>query len=282
MSEDLDGVMRRIAKLLAIANDARANPGEAAAAASMAEKVMRKYQIDHADVVVRNLRSAKPDLSQFFVFANMKRDDPKRPAQRNVPAWGQMLAASIGRLNDCAVKHGMAVDKHGKLSAALAFQGHTPDATLCCWIFDFVVGQLIKGSQNYYNDRRAARVGKDEGYYKTIIKADKKAANDYRLGFVTAVCNELARKYEQKTWGLKSNAQALMVISTKLDVVKERFGETKTREWEPDDTLDPRAWMKGLRDGNAVDLNVAGIEGGIDPGSPHGDQHVEFRYKLGR
>jgi hypothetical protein len=39
---DLESVMRRVRKLLAIAEDHRADPAEAAAAAGMAERIMRE------------------------------------------------------------------------------------------------------------------------------------------------------------------------------------------------------------------------------------------------
>ena len=56
--ENLEGVMRRIQKLLAIANDGRGDPNEAASAAAMAEKMMRKYQLDNADIVAAVLMHA--------------------------------------------------------------------------------------------------------------------------------------------------------------------------------------------------------------------------------
>lgn len=48
---ELDAVIRRVQKLLAIAQDDRANEHEAAAAAAQAEKLMRKFQIDHTDFI---------------------------------------------------------------------------------------------------------------------------------------------------------------------------------------------------------------------------------------
>ena len=60
--EDKDSILRRIQKLLAIAGDDRADPNEAAAAAGMAEKVMRKYQIDHAELIMNGLKQGH-DLS---------------------------------------------------------------------------------------------------------------------------------------------------------------------------------------------------------------------------
>ncbi|HOW46139.1 MAG TPA: DUF2786 domain-containing protein [Rubrivivax sp.] len=56
--DNLEAVMRRIKKLLAFAEDSRGNPTECAAAARMAESIMRKHQIEHADVITKELQGA--------------------------------------------------------------------------------------------------------------------------------------------------------------------------------------------------------------------------------
>lgn len=137
---ELEGVMRRIQKLLAIAGDDRANPAEAAAAASMAEKVMRKYQLDHADIIASELRSKAPDVGDSAVFANMKRDDPKRPSLTKTPAWGQMLSVAIAQLYDCHVMNGVAKKQIRAIRRSDDFHGLSPgrsglrlDIRLHCW-----------------------------------------------------------------------------------------------------------------------------------------------------
>ena len=59
---ELASVMRRVRKLMALANDGRGDVNEMAAAAEMAAKIMAKYRLDYADVLAAELRSGA-DLS---------------------------------------------------------------------------------------------------------------------------------------------------------------------------------------------------------------------------
>lgn len=72
--ENLEGVLRRIQKLLAIANDSRANPEEAAAAASMAHKIMQKYQIDHTEVIMAEINRGDSMSKQHFTVISHSPD----------------------------------------------------------------------------------------------------------------------------------------------------------------------------------------------------------------
>lgn len=264
---ELEAVLRRVQKLLAIAGDDRANPAEAAAAASMAEKVMRKYQLDHADVIAKELRGKTADLLEGYVFANMKRDDPARPPLKTTPAWGQILAASIARLHDCDVRHGFAENKHGKIEAALAFLGYGPDVKLCAWTFDYIVGELIKGVNHLQHQRKTARLYTDEGYHKTVLSADKRAAYDFRQGFVTIVAIRINRLHIEKMEEARRSAhsgRALVLASTKLAAIKETYGEPAPRREEdttPKDNTDVASWHAGASAGRSVDVRRNGIEG---------------------
>jgi len=81
--------MRRVKKLLAIAEDGRADPNEASAAAGMAERIMRKYQIEHADVIELELRRGGAEsLASVDCGTSM---DP-RAAAKHASGWAGMLA----------------------------------------------------------------------------------------------------------------------------------------------------------------------------------------------
>lgn len=244
---DLDAVMRRIAKLLAIANDERANPGEAAAAAAMAEKAMRKYQLDHADVIERELRSKKPDLFDMAVFANMKRDDPKRPPLRKNPAWGQILAVAIAQLNDCHVMQGLALNKFKRLDSALIFMGYRPDVQVCSWTFDYVVTACIAGVKRFNDERKRLGI------------PDKVATANYRQGFIFAVVEALQNMKLSKDREQASSSRALVLVSTKLKVIEEQYGTPNYVQRKSGARYDDEAMERGRREGRQVNVNARGI-----------------------
>jgi hypothetical protein len=84
--------------LLAIASDDRADPNEAAAAAGMAEKVMRKYQIDHAELIMNGLKQGH-DLSTEDVVATAKTNGTK---VKQVPAWAGWIAVAVSKFTECS------------------------------------------------------------------------------------------------------------------------------------------------------------------------------------
>ena len=107
--ENKESILRRIQKLLAIASDDRADPNEAAAAAGMAEKVMRKYQIDHAELIMTSLKQGH-DLGTEDVIASAKTNGTK---VLKVPAWAGWIAVAVSRSSGAfvaGVQDGRAVD----------------------------------------------------------------------------------------------------------------------------------------------------------------------------
>jgi len=249
-NNELDDVMRRVQKLLAIANDARANPAEASAAAKMAEKVMRKYQIDHADLIEKELRSKTADLADAVVFANMKRDDPKRPPLKQTPAWGQMLAVAIAQLHDCQVRQTIAADKFGNLASGLRFMGYGPDVKMCVFTFDYIVGTLILGTKQFNAAKKA------EGM------SSKVASESYRSGFTSAVIsavNDLRDEKLSELAALANTSRALVLVDTKKKVIEDYFGGVKYVTKKSQAKTDYSAFSQGIREGRKVDVNRRGL-----------------------
>jgi hypothetical protein len=117
--DNKEAVLRRIQKLLAIAADDRANPNEAASAAGMAEKIMRKYQIEQSEVIMTSLK-AGDDLGMSESVASAKTNGTK---VKIVPPWAGMLSVAVGRFNDCGVRIG----RNAAGDACVRFYGFTAD-----------------------------------------------------------------------------------------------------------------------------------------------------------
>lgn len=261
-NQDLDDVMRRVQKLLAIANDTRANPAEAAAAAKMAEKVMRKYQIDHADLIEKELRNSTVDLADALVFANMKRDDPKRPPLKKTPPWGQMLAVAIAQLHDCQVRQAWGQDRNGNPAAALRFMGYGPDVKMCVFTFDYIVGVLIVEVKHFNAAKKA------EGL------SSKVASESYRQGFTTAVIaaiNNLRTEKLSELAALANTSRALVLVDTKKSIIEQYFGEAKYVTKKSQSQTDYSAFSQGIKDGRKVDVNRRGL-----PSHPVHDEITKF------
>lgn len=253
MNEDMQGVLRRIQKLLAIAGDARADANEAASAAAMAEKLMRKFQLDNADVMAADLRSKRERAVKAPAFANMKRGDAKRPPVQQVPGWGQHLAVAVARLHDCEVRLGRAArpGTQNVQDACLWFFGTESDVAVVVWTFDYLVGAMLRGCAQFNAD--AVRAG----------TPSKAASESFRRGFVAAVTAALRAATAEKARAAYAGGSALVVA--KRAAIVEQFGEFKYGAAKTVSVSDAAAFVNGRAAGARVDVMRRAVSGSAAP-----------------
>ena len=229
--EDLSGVMRRVQKLLALAGDSRANPAEASAAAAMAEKIMRKHQLEHADIVRAELqRQENFDTTDQCVV--MKKGQGHRPSK--VPAWAQWLATKVAKMHDCEVR----LAYNDDLGACVRFFGFKADVQVCGWTFDYLTTQVIRNVRAFQKE----------------CTRDKAESESYRRGFVMRIMTmmDAAIAAKEQEVASASNSRELMVV--KQQALIERFGDFKYKSAKRARISDSNAFSRGVRDGSAVDV----------------------------
>lgn len=237
-TNDNAGVMRRIQKLLNIANDGRGDPNEAAAAAGQAEKLMRKFNIEHADLLMKEIARGAGKFATFKCSANMKRDDPKRPRLQRNPSWASWLAYEVAKLNDCEIRQFM--DHRG---AVLGFLGFESDAQVAGWMFDYLVGELIKGCKTY----------------QKTAKRQKAESESFRRGFVLAMCGKIRKMREEKTAEMQQAVASRALVVSKTQALVEHFGEFKYKESKTTTNVVDDAFSAGRSAGSKVDVGRKGI-----------------------
>lgn len=197
--EDLAGVMRRVAKLLAIAEDDRANPAEAAAAASMAEKIMRKYQIDNADVIEASLKRGGAEVFGTSDLGSTL--DPTRGSKES-SIWAGPLAVGVANLSDCQVRY-VRTAEFGK---TLRFQGFAADAQMAKFTYLYLVSQMIGATAKY----------KRETYDPDLP--------GFRAGFVSAVVQLINAAIVEKRRQMSETVSSRSLVIVKAGAVAEHFG----------------------------------------------------------
>lgn len=245
MNDDvnMEGVLRRIQKLLAIAGDERADAAEAAAAAGMAERLMRKFQLDNDAVLAAKLRSdPRSGMSSKDIFANMKRDDPSRPPAKTNPSWAQQIAVGVARLNECEVRQGWGVDKFGKTTACMKLFGYAADVEVAAWTFDALVSAMLRGCAAFNS-----------------ANGDRVAGEAYRRGFVAALCMALQRATAEKSAAAVAG-RALVVA--KAAAIQEAFGTFKYVQRKGSGVRNYGAFAAGQADGRRVDVTQRAVGGG--------------------
>lgn len=235
MNPEIEGVMRRVQKLLAIANDARANPNEAAAAAQQAEKIMRKYQIDNATAMRSDFTTQENFTTQDCIVI-MKRDvDGKgKHIPSKVPGWGGWIAYSVAKLNDCEIRYAQCIHR----GAVIRFYGFTADVQVAAWTFDYLVTQTIKALRAY--QKEAPR--------------SKAESESYRRGFVLSVCRTVDAETNRKKAEMQAAVTSRALVVSKYQALVERFGEFTYRSNKSKANLLGDAFSAGHKAGSKVQL----------------------------
>jgi len=231
--ENMDGILRRVQKLLAIVEDGRGSPEEAAAAASMAANIMRKYQLDHADVIMAGLKRGE-DMTSADVVATAKTNGTR---VARVPTWAQWIAVSVGKVNEVHVS--MRTTTSGDVG--IRFSGFSSDVQVASWTFDYLVATVNRLGEKF-RKTDAYRIG------------GRPAANSYRAGLATGITKMLLAALQAQP--VQSSGRELMIV--KAAAVAERFGQQRTKQ-SNSTVRNGAAYAQGFADGKAVDVNRRGV-----------------------
>lgn len=230
--DNLESVLRRVQKLLAIAADERANPAEAAAAASQAEKIMRKYQIEHSDLVAASM---KRDDSFGAEFAGTTMNPMARAS--STTTWSGMLGLAIGKLNDCITTYERSYEK----GVQIRFAGYKADAQVALWTYLYVVSQMSSTLRRH----------------QAMYDLGRRDSEDFRVGFVKAVVHNIERAIAEKKREMSGAESSRALVVVKHDEVARRFGEQRVKQNKGRRASE--AGDAGYAEGQKVDITRRGV-----------------------
>jgi Protein of unknown function (DUF2786) len=234
--DNMDAVKRRIAKLLAIAEDSRANPEEAAAAAGMAEKIMRKYQLDHAEILMVELRKGEAMATADSV-ANAKTN---KTLAKEVPPWASFVAVAVGRFNHCGAR----IAKTERGEACVRFFGYEADVQLCKWMFDYLIATINRLAEEYK-------------WSEDYIENGRSVLTSYRRGVASGIISAIKKLEEARQAEQTSTGTSLMVV--KQNAIIEKFGNVFSTKRASNSTVRGDAYAAGYTDGRNVDVGRRSI-----------------------
>jgi len=232
---ELEAVMRRVAKLLAIAGDNRGNPEECAAAAGMAERIMRKFQLDHADVVLAAIKTGD-DMETVDCVATAKTNGTK---VERTPPWAGWLAVAVSKFMGVGARH---CHTGPKREAAIRFFGYKADVQMAGWTFDYLIAQVNRLCVEYRTST-------------AYLVGGRSVMNSYRLGVahgILATLRKLTAEKEAEARG-SSTGTALMVV--KADAIVAKFGDVfKTKQASKSTSRSADGFTAGFAAGKTVDV----------------------------
>lgn len=239
MSSDIEKIKSRIRKLLNMAGDS-SSPNEAAIAAERAAKLMRKYQLDQADVIEEELRN--PDSMKA------ERWGKSYIAQ---PIWMQSLCIAVARVTETIAGYGAVIDENHRARKIIEFRGYGPDVDLAHSLATYLLQQI-----DLLADREMARC-KADGGIDEYNASPYIYMTSYRQGLSSTVCQSLREFYRLETAEAGATGQALVVA--KHNAVRDTFGKERYGRTRAGGTTQS-ATAKGVRDGREVSVAPA-VEG---------------------
>jgi len=223
--ENLESIFRRIKKLLAIAEDSRADPNEAAAAASQAEKIMRKFQIEQSDLIEVELRKGE-DVS----FGHY--DVEPGLSFGTITPWINQLVVAVAKLNEV-----QAVSVDDKILGRMyRFRGYRPDVEVSKFSFRYILNAIKRGSKQ-----------------RSVLTHEIPA---YQAGFAYACMDSLRLALQEKQTERAAGSFGLVVV--KKDAVAKHFGEVKYHNGQRHQN-GREGFDKGQADGRKLDVLLRGV-----------------------
>jgi hypothetical protein len=244
---DADRALERIRKLLAVAKDSRANEGEAANAAAMAARLMAKFSLEEADVLVDEKRSALGDV------VNEPIEDTEFVSR--LPSYYNRFATFLSRLFHCHSQ--VRRDDNGKLRFHVF--GFSKDVAVVKWLFLYVVDQANKLADERWSTKELPAL-KAAGL---PIHASKRRGwkDGYKSGLLVDVCSRIKEAYEETLTAAghadgdikTADGRSLMVVKQDLIVLAM---ETEFKYSEQDNVPPPfQGFGEGLNDSDRIRIN---------------------------
>jgi len=234
--ENLQSVMRRIKKLLAIAEDSRGDPNECAAAARMAESIMRKFQIEHADVISVELQH-ECALSSVDIGATMDMDRRAKEAS----GWAGILAVPVAKLFDAQARYAYTPER-GK---TIRFSGYKTDVQMCRFMYEFIVSSMVVASRAYLKEYAVGR----------------REVESFRRGYINACCASLKTLKREKDAELQQASSSRAMVLGKANAVAAHFGVVNYRT-KVVRTSSALAYATGRDEGSKLQVGRRGV--GVD------------------
>jgi len=219
--QDKNKLIEKIQKLLAMAKHNASNENEAATALRQAESMMRKHDIDFADVNAQKLST--DDMSEG-----------KTGESRN-SRWLWSLAWSASYLTST-----LPWRRRGEIT----FCGTKEDVQVALLMHDYLVG---------VTERLASKYRGEEGEWRHSLRAQRSA---FKMGLVGRICKRcFAIKADREKDLTKASVSGKDLVIVKSDLIKQSFPMIQYSAAKSQRTSCIGSYKNGQRSGNGVSLN---------------------------
>lgn len=226
--ENMDAILRRCNKMLAIA-EGSANENESAAAAAMVAKIMQKYRIENSDLYLAKFK----DEAEFDSWES-------EPTAR-LFKWVNFVSTSIAMLygvRATIVQKRVAPRKTVKV---IRFQGFKEDVQVATWTFEYLTNTILNVSKKFHADNP---------------KVGLSGTDSFRQAMSSRIQTRIKEHLEQQKQ--EESVTGRELVLAKDNAVSDKFGDNKFRTVASQIT-DRNAYSAGSAAGDKVDIFRRGL-----------------------
>lgn len=227
--ENIDSIMRRLNKLLALA-EGNANEHESAAAAMQAAKIMERYRIEHTDLYLAKFQD-DDEFDSVLVGGSTK-----------TYKWVGFTATAVAKLLGVRV-HSVQKYENGKKVKYIRFQGFKEDVKVAEWTFNYLCQNIKNAGEQYRIQNPGCGLS---------------ATNTFRQGMSIKISNRVNEYLEQQKRERSGTSSGTALEIAKDAAVTQRFGPNQFRRSRVS-YRDEHAMNAGMDAGNKVDIFRRGL-----------------------
>lgn len=256
-------VMRRIRGLMAKAEN-NPSPEEALAASLKAEELLRKYNLNFAEVQLQELERGE-GITVEGVYANVNKG-----AAKKISHWAQWLSIACAELFDVHANYGdgqveVAVGKRVECKL-IKFHGYDIDVKVCAWTFGYLFQQVIRSSVVF------AAALEARGLTGNRMKGELAR---FREGMALKLCSRLRKKRRERDaelkrqqeeaareaalQGLTYQSAGTALVVAKRAAIEAKFGEFAYPDSDKDVSGIGDAFVSGAHAGQRVNIDVTAV-----------------------
>jgi hypothetical protein len=202
---DKDWAIKKVQKLMAMAQDGRGNENEAERALAQAEALMRKFGIEQAEV-------GTSDAAKGFDWANdFAPYGVERQPAASVPTWYGYVAFGCAIFTDTIVK----THYRPGLGYGVGFYGERTDVAFAVWLVTYLRDTVW---------REVRKQQKENGW-------GRKESEDFRQAMASRLQARMKklRKERDAAFAEASSGTALVLVNQKLALRDAEFGVQKVK-----------------------------------------------------
>jgi len=219
--KDKEKLIEKIQKLLAMAKHNASNENEAATALRQAESMMRKHEIDFADVNAQKLST--DDMSEG------KTGEDRRSRWVWTLAWAASYLTST-----------LPWRRFGEIT----FCGTKEDVQVALLMHDYLVG---------VTERLASKYKGEDDDWQHSLRSQRHA---FKMGLVRRICDRCEDIKDEREEALtKASGSGKDLVLVKSDLIKKSFPMIRYSSPRREKTGCVLSYRNGLRSGNGVSLN---------------------------